>query len=187
MLVVSSQSEERECRFEVVAAEVYEPLQRYLRRRASFDDADDVLGDVMLTVWRRLDDIPNDAVLPWCYGIARRLLANKRRGNVRHLKLMAKAAAMEPAPISGDPMEHDEFPHLVSALATLSESDRELLILWAWEELEPREIAVVLDTSANAVSLKLGRAKKKLADEIERQNGRGGGHGADEHTQEHRP
>jgi RNA polymerase sigma-70 factor (ECF subfamily) len=100
---------------------------------------------------------------------------------------MAKAAAMEPAPISGDPMERDEFPHLVSAMATLSESDRELLTLWAWEELEPREIAVVLDTSANAVSLKLGRAKKKLADEIERQNGRGGGHGADEHTQEHRP
>lgn len=184
---MSPQSDERQRRFEVVAAEVYEPLQRYLRRRASFDDADDVLGDVMLTVWRRLDDIPDDSVLPWCYGVARRLLANRRRGNARHLKLVARAAAMEPTPVSGDPMEREEFPHLASAMAALPESDRELLTLWAWEELEPREIAVVLDTSANAVSLKLGRARKKLAHELERQDGRGAGHGSDERTQEHRP
>ncbi len=182
-----SSPSERKRRFEVVAAEVYEPLQRYLRRRAPFDDADDVLGDTMLTVWRRLDDIPNDAVLPWCYGVARRLLANKRRSNARHLKLIARAGAMEPTPISGDPMDREEFPHLADAMAALPESDRELLTLWAWEELEPREIAIVLDTSANAVSLKLGRAKKKLADELDRQNEGSAGHGTDEHTQEHRP
>ena len=51
------------------AAEVYEPLQRYLRRRAHADDAADALADTLLVVWRRLDDVPDDP-LPWCYGAA---------------------------------------------------------------------------------------------------------------------
>ncbi|NNE95898.1 MAG: RNA polymerase subunit sigma-24, partial [Acidimicrobiales bacterium] len=49
-------------RFEAVAAEVYEPLQRYLRRRAASSDADELLDDVLLVLWRRLDDIPPGAV-----------------------------------------------------------------------------------------------------------------------------
>ena len=48
--------------------------------------------------------------------------------------------------------------------------------LWAWEQLQPREIALVLDTTANAVSLRLSRAKKKLAMSIERQNRERAGH-----------
>jgi RNA polymerase sigma-70 factor (ECF subfamily) len=60
-------------------------------------------------------------------------------------------------------------------LAGLDEADRELLRLWAWEQLEPREIAVVLDTTPNAVSLRLSRAKKKVARSIERQNGTAAG------------
>ena len=73
----------RERRFEAVAREVYEPLQRYLRRRANADDAGDVLADSLLTIWRRIDDVPADDPLPWCYGVARRSLANHRRGRSR--------------------------------------------------------------------------------------------------------
>jgi len=42
---------------------VYEPLQRYLRRRTDAAAADDVLGDALLVMWRRLDDVPPDAAL----------------------------------------------------------------------------------------------------------------------------
>lgn len=177
---------ERRRRFEAVADEVYEPLQRYLRRRASYADAEEVFGDTLLTVWRRIEDVPPAAALPWCYGVARRALANKRRSASRHLRLVQRAASVADPP-PPDPAVAAEHPEVTAAVASLPESDREVLHLWAWEELEPREIAVVLGTTANAVSLRLTRAKAKLAREIERQSAPDRGHEPGASTEEHRP
>ena len=47
--------------FEALVADVYVPLQRYLRRRTDGDTAGDVLADTLLVMWRRFDDIPADA------------------------------------------------------------------------------------------------------------------------------
>lgn len=175
-------SEERRDRFESIADEVFEPLQRYLRRRANPNEAEDALADVMLTVWRRLDDVPGDRVLPWCYGIARRTLANQRRSRDRHLRLVQRIEAQPlPYPMP-DPAEAGPDPELSLALAALGEDDRELLRLWAWEQLEPREIAPVLDISVNAATLRLARAKKKLAGQLNRQNRSNAGHIAAEGT-----
>ena len=49
-----------------------------------------------------------------------------------------------------------------AALASLPAKEREVVMLWAWEGLAPREIAVALGTSANAVSLRLSRAKRRM-------------------------
>ncbi len=49
--------------FEQLVAEAYEPLQRYLRRRTDPGTADDVLGDVLLVMWRRAADIPQAALV----------------------------------------------------------------------------------------------------------------------------
>lgn len=163
---------ERRRRFETVAAEVFDPLQRYLRRRASADDAADAFAETMLVIWRRLDDVPLEWPLPWCYSVARRTLANQRRGRQRQLRLVQRLAA-EPVYHQAEP---DSDPALETALASLPDADRELLTLWAWEGLEPREIADVLGLTANAVSLRLTRAKKKLADSLARQNDAGPGH-----------
>ena len=156
-------------RFEAIAAEVYEPLQRYLRRRATGDDAADVFSESMLAVWRRLDDVPADDPLPWCYGVARRCLANHHRGVGRRERLTDKVIAHRPPVAGGDPQRHVERldPALSAALDGLSDAEREIVHLWAWEELEPREIALALGTSANAVSVALSRAKRKLADRLE--------------------
>ena len=56
--------------------------------------------------------------------------------------------------------------HLDAALARLSDADRELVHLWAWEGLEPREIAVVLDSTPNAISIRLHRVRRRLADDL---------------------
>ena len=185
-------------RFEHVAAAVYEPLQRYLGRRATPDDAADVLADTLLTVWRRLDDVPADDPLPWCYGVARRALANHRRGAQRRLRLVDRIRT-RPVATSPDPAESIEHsdPALSKALAELSLEDQELVRLWAWEQLEPREIAVALGLSANAVSLRLSRARKKLAAAMTasrpeppddgRQDDDGAGQEPVEHHEEHRP
>lgn len=177
---------EKRIRFEAVAAEVYEPLQRYLRRRAPIDDAEEAFGDALLTIWRRIDDVPSDAVLPWCYGVAKRALANRRRATGRRLRLADRLAAEPPPALSGDPSDSAEFADIEAALERLNESDREVLELWAWEELEPREIAAVLETTPNAISLRLQRAKQRLSREMERQSAAPSGHNRDETAKEHR-
>lgn len=173
---------ERRERFEALSAEVFEPLQRYLRRRASAQDAEDVLGDVMLTLWRRLEDVPVGQGLPWTYGVARRTLANQRRSRSRHLRLVQRLES-EPGPKSTvDQTDLGLDPELQDALDQLKDEDREILRLWAWEQLEPREIAPVMGMTVNAATLRLSRARKKLAASLARQNPPAAGHNQVEGT-----
>jgi RNA polymerase sigma-70 factor, ECF subfamily len=43
-----------------------------------------------LTAWRRLDEVP-DPALPWLLGVARRVVANQRRGEQRRERLRLAA------------------------------------------------------------------------------------------------
>jgi RNA polymerase sigma factor (sigma-70 family) len=170
----------REARFEVLVGVVGAPVQRYLVRRADGDAVDDVLAETMLVLWRRIDEVPGlgdgtavdpDEVLPWCYGVARGCLANARRAERRRLRLverLARTAEVLPTATS----DHAE---LYEALRTLNELDREVVLLWAWEGLAPRGIAEVTGLTANAVSIRLHRAKKRLAGLLGRKNVVGAG------------
>lgn len=171
-------------RFEDIFDEVFEPLQKYLHRRMPADSVDDVLSETLMVVWRRLDEIPPDSSLPWSYGVARKLLSNHRRGQQRRLRLVDRLTA-EPRHPSGDPQRlYDGDPLLEAALEALSDQERELIHLWAWEQLEPREIALVVDSTPNAISLRLTRARQKLANSIERQNQPSSGHSPDKQVPE---
>jgi RNA polymerase sigma-70 factor (ECF subfamily) len=86
---------------------------------------------------------------------------------------------MEPDPASGY-----DHPELASALDALREEERDVLTLWAWEQLEPREIAVVLGISDNAAAQRLGKAKKRLAREMTGQDRDRTGHIGDEHIED---
>lgn len=149
-------------RFEALVGSAYVPLQRYLRRRIDPSTADDVLGDVLLVMWRRVDDVPAELPLPWCYGVARGCLANAARGAKRHRQLLRRLAEQPqpgPAADSGD-------PDLEAALDGLPLTDQEVLRLWAWEQLPPREIAVVLGITPNAASIRLHRATRRLRERL---------------------
>jgi RNA polymerase sigma-70 factor (ECF subfamily) len=153
--VDAAQDAERRDRFERLVAAVYEPVQRYLLRRADPATADDVLGDVLLVLWRRLDAVPAGSELPWAYGVARGCLANSRRSAARQERLVHRLAAVRQDEADGDGA-------LAEALDALPVSDGEILRLWAWEQLPPRELALALGISANAASIRLHRAKKRL-------------------------
>ncbi|REK13113.1 MAG: sigma-70 family RNA polymerase sigma factor [Actinobacteria bacterium] len=163
-------------RFESVVDVVFEPLQRYFLRRARADEVDDLLSETLLVVWRRLDEVPTQNTLPWCYGVARNVLSNHRRSEGRRLRVVERLEAEPWRGSVGDAGGASDDPALEQALLELGEEDRELVRLWAWEQLEPREIAVVLGATANAVSLKLGRVKQKISSSLERQNREPSGH-----------
>ena len=147
----------RAAAFEALVTETYDAMLRYLVRRTDPATADDVLGDALLVLWRRFDDVPADARLPWCLGVARGCLANRVRGDLRRRRLTERLA--DEARTASDPAAD---PDLDAALAALPGKDRELLRLWAWEGLAPREIAVVLGITPNAASIRLHRAIGKL-------------------------
>jgi RNA polymerase sigma-70 factor (ECF subfamily) len=54
----------------------------------------------------------------------------------------------------------------VAAFRRLSESDREVLALDGWEELDYPQIAAVLGCSRNAVRIRLHRARRRLAQQL---------------------
>jgi RNA polymerase sigma-70 factor (ECF subfamily) len=164
---------QRRAEFESLVTAAYEPLQRFLRRRTDPHTAEDVLGEVLLVLWRRVDDIPADAPVAWAYGVARGCLANAVRGAARQERLVERLAGG----YDGGRGHSPELEALDAAMAGLPEPDREILRLWAWEELAPREMAVVLGTTANAASIRLHRALEKLRKNMGRPRKTGGGSG----------
>lgn len=136
-----------------------------LRRTASPADAEDVAAETFSIAWRKIDQVPDDA-LPWLLAVARRVIANQRRGGQRRAWLFQKLRRQSvPAPISlaqGDPVDSPAL----AALARLRPDDQELLRLVAWEELDQRAIGQVLGISVNAVAIRLFRARIRFKDEF---------------------
>lgn len=138
-----------------------------LRRVDSPEDAADVLADTMLVAWRRIREVPAAPdTRPWLYGVARRVLANHRRGQVRRERLgeRLRHQLVDVTPdIAG---EVTSSTAIRTALAGLNEDDRELIELTAWEGLEPRDIAVVFGLPSRTVRTRLHRARARLREEI---------------------
>ena len=63
----------------------YEAVLRYALRRTDPETALDVAAETFLIAWRRLNALPadGDLVMPWLYGVARRVLANAGRSKRR--------------------------------------------------------------------------------------------------------
>ncbi len=135
-----------------------------LRRVDEPADAADVLAETFLVAWRRIRDVPvGDAARPWLLAVARRVLANQRRGSHRRhelaQRLAGQLAASLPRPEADGAVQ--------AALARLSERDREVLLLAAWEGLEPAEIAAATGQRAVTVRSRLHRARGRLRAELE--------------------
>jgi len=163
---------EREKRMRNLVVLVADPVRRYLHRRTDAATADDVLGDTLLVCWRRLDDVPDDA-LPWAIVVARQCLSNARRAERRRTRLIGRIIAIDPPPAAADDNPAASTvdgttadARVTTALAGLRRDDAEILRLWAWDELTSPQLAVVLGISANAAAIRLHRAKARLKQEL---------------------
>lgn len=123
-----------------------------------------MVADVFLVAWRRLGEVPDDA-LPWLFGVARLVLANHARAQGRWFALRERLAAEASTSPQGFPVEVDGT--LLRALASLRSGDREALLLVAWEGLAPARAARVLGVRPVTFGVRLHRARRRLAAALE--------------------
>lgn len=134
-----------------------------MRRTPNPEDAADVVAETFAIAWRRLADIPSgDREVPWLYAVARRVIANRVRRSSTQLALIrrlarelatTRAAGQDPGP--------DRLGAL-NALKHLSDDDREILMLVAWDGLTSQELGWVLSCSSTAARIRLYRARARL-------------------------
>lgn len=133
-------------------------LYRFLVRRTGAE-AEDLVADVLTIAWRRREDVPDGAELPWLYRTAGFVLANHRRKG-------------RPIPVERLPEEvDDDDPALRAvrdervrgALEALSTRDRQIILLNAWEGLQGEALADVLGISRGGADAALSRARSRLA------------------------
>jgi len=147
-----------------------------LRRCNGRADAEDVVSGTFTVAWRRFADAPSEELrLPWLYAIAARVLANQRRSARRLLALRLRLRELPAAPHP----ERSYFAEVLAALRKLRPEEQEVLRLAAWEGLTNAELAVALDCSENAATIRLHRARKRLAEQLAKEE-HGAGHSVSE-------
>jgi RNA polymerase sigma-70 factor (ECF subfamily) len=151
--------------FEQLFRATYPRVLSYARGMASPADADDAVAETFAIAWRRRAEIPPGAELGWLIGVARRVLANRRRGE-RRLGALRALLAVQRASVGPDPAERVGDVGLRAALETLAPLDREALVLVAWFELSAAEAAVALGISAAAFRMRLARARRRLREHL---------------------
>lgn len=147
--------------FASVYSEHLPAVSRYLARRVERQHVEDLAADVFALAWRKRDAVTPGEELPWLYRISANLVANHRRKEAAARSFVASLKPADSAPAAEDIVIADQS--LADAWGKLKARDREVLALAVLEDLPVGAIATSLGISANAVSIRLHRAKKSLA------------------------
>lgn len=147
---------------------VFPDLVRFLHRKVwDVDQARDLAQEAFVRALRHEPRKPR----PWLFQVAANLARDEARTVVRrkrHLALLkseaevAQAAARTP---SDDMVRQERAERLREALETLSEVDREALLLWD-SGLSYPEIARQTGLAVGSVGTTLARARRRLAEAV---------------------
>ncbi len=133
----------------------------YLFRRVERQHVEDLAADVFAIAWRKRASVAEGEELPWLYRIAANVVSNHRRKQATGGALVAALRPADSSPSAEDIVVADAS--LAAAWRQLRPAERELLTLALVEDLSPAELAVALGASVNAVSIRLHRARGRLA------------------------
>lgn len=147
-------------------------LHRYIARRLGTSEADDLVGQTFLIAYERRDryrDSPSGE-LPWLYGIATNLIRRRRRDEIRQYRAYSRSdpgtTPAGPDALSAEVVDRVDAETtsrtLAGVLAGLRQTDRDVLLLYAWEDLSYPEIAAALNIPAGTVASRLHRARRVL-------------------------
>jgi RNA polymerase sigma factor (sigma-70 family) len=152
-------------RFTGLYDQYYRNVLRYCLLHAEPGSAEDVTSEVFLIAWRKLSGVP-EPPLPWLLGVARNLLRKQAAAGRRRRLLADRIAALttEADLVAWDAGEHvAERAAALEALASLAEGDVEALTLVTWHGLDLRAAAALADCSPRAFTVRLHRARRRLA------------------------
>lgn len=158
----------REQRFHSLYQRYYGLIRAYARRRTwSPEDAADVVAETFTIAWRRIGELPAPpADRLWLYGVARHVIVGRHRSAGRRRSLLARLISSQPPGSEPGPSADPACTALLEALGRLRPVDREALQLVIWDQLSQAEAAQVLGCSANAVGIRVHRAKARLRAEL---------------------
>jgi len=141
------------------------------------DEAEDVVGDVFVQVWRHIDqhDAGRGPLVPWILSIARNRSLDalrRRRRWWRKSAHLEQAQAMEGGDIAPAAPHEATVPgwplhrEVHAALAALSDEQRRVVVLSYFEGLSHREIAQRLHQPLGTVKTRLRMAHQKLTETL---------------------
>ena len=121
--------ESAEARLERLYAEHGRAILAYaVRRSPDAQDAADVVAETFLVAWRRLVEVPPaEATRLWLYAVARHVLANQRRSEIRRERLAERLRRELPAALEAAQAMSVDGGRVRDALAHLGPDDQEIL------------------------------------------------------------
>ncbi|QBI55319.1 RNA polymerase sigma factor [Streptomonospora litoralis] len=155
-----------QARFEALYTESYGDVLGYLLRRVEDpESAADLVAEVFVTVWNRLDDVPTGpGARPWIFGVARKVLGNHRRGARRRTALAERLRGeLRRVQVTRPEAAEPELGRIGAAFRSLPDGDREILTLAGWEGLDPGQIAIALGCARGTARVRLHRARRRFA------------------------
>ncbi len=144
----------------VLRALMPELLAYFVRRLDDREDAADALSETLLVLWRRRSALPEaeEDRRRYAYGVARNVLAASRRGRLRRREISDRLHLELVDRVAPEPLD----PDLRTALASLPEHDRELVLLVAWEGFGVADAGALLGLRAEAARARYSRARGRL-------------------------
>lgn len=135
----------------------------YACRHVGAGAAQDVVSDVFVVAWRRIDEVPEDA-LPWLLVVARNTIGNRRRGIARQHRLTDELANLQRSSTASAGADEVAIERraMLAALAGLSCVEREAVLLTGWDGLSVAQAAGVAGCTRRAFELRLNRARNRL-------------------------
>jgi RNA polymerase sigma factor (sigma-70 family) len=144
-------------------------IHRYAARRLGAEAADDVMAETFAVAFQRRRDYDLERVdaRPWLYGIATNLIRGHRRAEARRWRAMAREVAGAGAESEADSAAarvtaQAARGELARVLAGLPSRQRDVLLLYAWADLEYEEIAQALGLPVGTVRSRLHRARAAM-------------------------
>ena len=144
-------------------------IHRFAARRLGDSVAEDVVGEVFLTAFRRRERYDREYrdARPWLYGIATNVISRHRHAEARAYQVLARTGA---DPVAASPDEEvlarvaasARRRALAASLARLHQADRDTLLLVVWGGLSYAETAHALAVPVGTVRSRLNRARRKL-------------------------
>lgn len=144
-------------------------IHRYATLRVGRDTADDLLAETFALAFeqRRRYDLGYLDARPWLFGIATNLIRRHRRAEARRLRALAREPRMPEQEPLADRAEArmsagERTSDLAAGLARLPSRQRDIVLLYAWAELEYVEIAHALGVPVGTVRSRLHRGREHL-------------------------